>query len=165
MVNKGLKQEDIFQAAIELKQKGEEPSAKKIREHLGTGSLTTISKYFKQWLEGQTVNNEELDLQKIFEDIDPTIIGEFFSGEHPQIVALVFSHLKPKQVADILNHLPQEMQDDVLKRMEKLELVQQQFVQKLAKFIMEELSTIINSQGVQKGGSDFVNQVKRELNK
>lgn len=80
MVNKGLKQEEVFQAAIEIERQGEEPSTKKIREHLGSGSLTTISKYLKLWqLQRLIVKPEEdLDLKIILKNIDSEVIADFF---------------------------------------------------------------------------------------
>jgi flagellar motor switch protein FliG len=167
MVNKGLGQKEIFQAALEIERHGEEPSAKKIREHLGSGSLTTISKYFKLWQMQRPIvkAEEELDLEMILKDIDTEVIAEFFSNEHPQIVALVFSYLDPKQVARILNLFSENLKDDILDRMEHLGFVKKQFVQKITGIIKDELKTLANCHGEQKGGMTFVKKVREEMNR
>jgi flagellar motor switch protein FliG len=165
MVNKGLSQDQVFEAALEIERLGVEPSAKKIRDHLGSGSLTTISKYFKQWQVKRptTTVEEELDLKIILKDIDREIIADFFSNEHPQIIALIFSYLEPKQAANILKVFPENLKDDVLDRMEHLGPVQKHFVQKIAGVIRDELKSLDNHLGEQKGGMSFVKKVREEM--
>lgn len=87
----------------------------------------------------------------------------FFSNEHPQIIALTFSHLDPKQIANILKSLSVDLKDDVLDRMENLGFVKNQFVQKIAKIVKEELKPLVDSCGEQKGGTKFVEKVREEM--
>lgn len=165
MVNKGLNQEDVFLAAQEIEKSGEEPSAKKIRDHIGSGSLTTISKYFKQWQvqKTQIKIEDDLDLKMILKDFDTEVVAEFFSNEHPQIIALVFSYLDPLQVAKILTSMPDILKDDVLDRMEKLGFVKKQFVQNISQVIKEELRALSDYHGEQKGGPKFVQKIREEM--
>lgn len=167
MVNRGLKQEEVFQAAIEIERQGEEPSAKKIREYLGSGSLTTISKYFKLWQiqRPKIEDTKELDLNTIFKDIDCEVVAEFFSNEHPQITALVFSYLEPRLVAIILKSFSKNLREDVLDRMENLGFVTKQFVQKIAEVISSEFRSLNDYHGEQKGGASFVKKVREEMNR
>lgn len=49
MANVGIEKQDVFGAADEILAGGKEPTIQAIREKLGTGSLTTISKHLKDW--------------------------------------------------------------------------------------------------------------------
>jgi uncharacterized protein (UPF0335 family) len=49
MANIGIDRNDVFVAAEAVLASGKEPTIKGIREKLGTGSLTTVSKYLKEW--------------------------------------------------------------------------------------------------------------------
>jgi len=45
----GITYYDVAQAATTIMQQGQQPTIDRIREHLGTGSKTTISTHLKQW--------------------------------------------------------------------------------------------------------------------
>ena len=165
MSSQKITQKDVFEASEEIKASGNYPSPNKIRDLLGSGSLTTISKHLKDWKEQDSkgTNQEVLDFGKILENVDTETISEFFSNEHPQVIALVFSYLTPKKVASILKQFPTTLRDDILDRMEHMGFVQTQFVQAIAKVLQKELKEIANLHGEQKGGESFVKQVKKEL--
>jgi predicted RNase H-like nuclease (RuvC/YqgF family) len=47
--NHGIREEQVFEAADRIKEKGGSPTLQLIREELGTGSFATISKFLSQW--------------------------------------------------------------------------------------------------------------------
>lgn len=49
MANTGIEKIDVFVAADAILATGKEPTIQAVREKLGTGSLTTISKHLKDW--------------------------------------------------------------------------------------------------------------------
>lgn len=50
-MKEGIKQADVFAAAEQLQEQGITPSARAVRDHLGTGSMTTILKHLSAWRE------------------------------------------------------------------------------------------------------------------
>jgi chromosome segregation ATPase len=53
----GIEKYDVFDAASKLLQEGNAPTIERIRTALGTGSYTTISKYYKEWKSSQELTN------------------------------------------------------------------------------------------------------------
>ena len=51
MTRTGIDYDDVKQTAIKLLSQGIPPSVQKIREHMGTGSNTTIAQHLKRWRE------------------------------------------------------------------------------------------------------------------
>ena len=49
MARRGIEYSEVETACSQIWETGGTPSAKKVREHLGRGSLTTISKYLNMW--------------------------------------------------------------------------------------------------------------------
>ena len=61
MAKRLVEQADVFAVANEIKLRGESPTAIKILDELGQGSLTTITKFLKQWqVEGDNCDAQEL---------------------------------------------------------------------------------------------------------
>ena len=55
MAVKGLSYQEVVNAINKIIQQQDKPSINKIRQLIGYGSLTTISKYFKQWKESDSI--------------------------------------------------------------------------------------------------------------
>lgn len=165
MTKKNLSFEDVSKAAMTLEKQGLDPNTKNIREFLGSGSLTTISKFLQKWKgeKDQVAKIEEVDLKEILEKMGHDFFVEFFSNEHPQVIALVLSHLNIEDTALVLNKFPQNLRQNILERLEKQGPVQKNIVFKIAKIIKDDVETIINQTHVLKGGRDFVTQVKKEM--
>ncbi len=53
MSRPGITYEDVKSAALALRDRGEHPSIQRVREHLGTGSYSTIAGYLKRWRQEQ----------------------------------------------------------------------------------------------------------------
>lgn len=49
MANVGITEEAVFAAAQELSRQGIDPTIQAVRDKLGTGSFTTVSKHLKAW--------------------------------------------------------------------------------------------------------------------
>jgi len=124
-----LKEADIHKVADTLIAKGENPTAIRIYEHLGHGSLTTITKYHRSW----RVKREQVEL-KINEptSIDSTSLIElmtYFKNEAEEGVgqeSLIESYrLIIDQKNEIINKLHlllgsnQDREDQSLKYFEK----------------------------------------------
>ena len=163
MKSKNLSKSEVFDMAIELSNKGIEPSSKKIRDELGRGSLTTISKYFNEWKSNHEKNEEDIDLKQVLLSTKNEVLVEFFSNEHPQVIALALSHLESKKTAEILRMMPENSSVDVLNRIEKIGFVQNQTIKKIAKVIKSELEIVTAVKGKQVGGAKFAQLVRREL--
>lgn len=128
-----LRAEDIKLAIISLERSGETPSVKRIREVLGRGSLSTISKYFKKYSEDKDhyFNDTKIEcMEKLQSDISDIVnclndykTAMFFSAEHPQVVALICSRLNDHLIQKILKSLPLKNQEDILIRMQKIQEV------------------------------------------
>lgn len=159
-----LKKSDIFKAANHLKTNHLIPSANKIREHLGSGSLSTITKYLKEWKqEEEEIEETPLKLPNILKKVDTGTIGEFMKSEHPQVIALALSYLDPEKAAAIMDQFDKDLKEDVLLRMAEMGVVQKNISQKIFKVIESEISTLFATQGEQKGGKEFVKRVKENL--
>ncbi len=51
-----ITKEEVFEAADAIEHAGEKVSSLRVREHLGTGSLTTITGHLKEWRKAQRDN-------------------------------------------------------------------------------------------------------------
>ena len=84
MAVKGLSYQEVVNAIDKIIQQQDKPSINKIRQVIGYGSLTTISKYFKQWKESDNIqvdlqlklqtayNNKKLDSRNVTNEKDIT---------------------------------------------------------------------------------------------
>ena len=57
-----ITQDSVFKAADQLSEQGEYPSVSTVREYLGSGSFSTITKYLQQWREHQDKAAVTIDL-------------------------------------------------------------------------------------------------------
>lgn len=165
MAQKNLSFDDVAKAAKSIEKQGQEPNTKNIREYLGRGSLSTISKFLQKWRneKEQEKRIEEIDLKEVLGKMNTDLIVDFFSNEHPQVIALALSHLESEQVANILKKFPQSNSQNILARMENLGPVQKSIIDKMASVIKEEIASILNQYHIHKGGKDFVSEVKKQM--
>ena len=164
MKEKGIKKSEVFRLADESNRSGKDPSARAIRARLGSGSLSTISKYLKLWEAEKAARLEkDLDGKNIFHGIPGKIIADFLSNEHPQVIALVLSHLEPKFAAEILEGHPDDFKKNVLTRMETLAPVENRVARKILEILILEVSALRNNCALKRGGKKFVSQVRKEM--
>ena len=162
-MKKRLSQEDVFQTATQLSQEGIEPSVKLIRERIGSGSFATISKYFKLWQAEKPTEETIFSLEEVLADVEVDVLSEYLHNEHPQIIALIFSHLPAKQVADVIKGWGPVDLDEILSRMENLGYVQDKVVNRIAQVLAKELRSLKRVHLDQKGGTEFVNEIRKEM--
>lgn len=162
-----LKLEEVADAVRAIEAQGLKANTKNVREHLGRGSLTTISKYMQKLNEAQKTPEAqaELDMTDVLEKLGDDFFVEFFSNEHPQTIALALTHLKPEQVAMILEKFPSHFKENIIERMEKQGPVQKFIIQKIARVIKDEVDSVLKHVEIKKGGADFVKQVKSQMQK
>lgn len=167
MKNRKLTREDIFEVAFKLEKAGIEPSSKLIREEIGSGSLTTVTKYLKEWQSGKQHNRSEniVSIPDILAQVDNELLKDYFSNELPQVTALVFSYLTPERAADVLKEFESLRREKILSRMENIGYVQTQTVQQIALIMMSEFNSVILSKGEKVGGKSFVKSIRNELAK
>lgn len=161
MKNTRLIKTDVFKAADSLLQKGEAPTAKKIRNFLGSGSLTTITKYLNDWK--QVPHSVELDFNELVAKMTNDKLADFFVSEHAQVCALVFSNLEAKKVAHILHFFPKEKRLDVLERIESQGPVQTLILEKIFNVLKSEFAAFTEPQIEQFGGRGFAETIRKEL--
>ncbi|MBF0362071.1 MAG: DNA-binding protein [Oligoflexia bacterium] len=161
MVNKGLTKEDVFKAAKKITYEGGIPTTKSIREILGTGSLSTISKYLQEWniQEDQNANNDFFDIAKTVEKLDGHI-AEFLHNEHPQIIALILSHLEVEKTASILRSFNDSVARHILERMKSMSPVQSKYIKIIDKTLKRELEAFTSYKESCFGGSDLVKKIE-----
>ncbi len=80
MANVGIEKQDVFGAADEILAGGKEPTIQAIREKLGTGSLTTISKHLKDWQASKRNQSPVAKAPLITARIELKKAAEMFSG-------------------------------------------------------------------------------------
>ncbi|MBF0299479.1 MAG: DNA-binding protein [Oligoflexia bacterium] len=66
MANTGINENQVFNAADELIEKGVNPTIEALREKIGTGSFATISKYLSQWKVARSPKQEIPDIPSEF---------------------------------------------------------------------------------------------------
>jgi len=163
-MGKRITKEDIFQAAFSLERDGKDVTSTRIREELGSGSLSTITKYLKMWVSEKNINEKKFpDIREVLNSVEEEVLIEYFSNELNQVMALVFSYLKPKKAASVLKKFPKDKRDDVLKKMETMEFVQARTVGNIAKVLALEFRAVNSARGEQVGGKKFVNSIRQEL--
>ncbi len=164
MVSSHLKKSDVIWAVEELERQGKAVSVKKIREYLGSGSLTTISKYYKEYQsERDSFIQSDIDMTSLLSEIDAEHLASFLDKEHPQVIALVLSFLSPSFVAEILGHL--DVLDDILQRMRTLQSVDEKVIQTIAQTLKIELAAFRKVKCEQRGGDNFVSLVQQQMKK
>ena len=161
MKNTRLDKTDIFKVADSLFQKGETPTAKKIRSYLGSGSLTTITKYLNDWK--KVPQSIDLDFNELVSKIPNDKLADFFGSEHLQVCALIFSNLDAKKVASILPYFPEEQRLDVLERIELQRPVQTSILEKIFVILKSEFLSFTQPQVEQFGGKGFAEKIRKEL--
>jgi len=57
----GITQKDVEQAANELRSRGKNPTVDNVRELLGTGSKSTITRHLRRWKDEHSPKNENKD--------------------------------------------------------------------------------------------------------
>lgn len=125
MAARGLSYQEVVTAIHEIIKQNGKPSINKIRQLIGYGSLTTISKYLKQWREAENLEVSEKQLaRQVSPDIDskgtakqentidPNINNEQGGNKHmadindPIVQSLIASSAELS--SDILNSMSEE---------------------------------------------------------
>lgn len=165
MGNTGITKKQVLEAIERIVATGDKPTAKGIREILGTGSLTTISKHLQFWKEKNPETKEDSDEIKLdaLEGIDLPVIAEFLSNEHPQTVALIISFLSPEESAEILEMLEDGLRNDVLDRLSSILYVNPRFLKILNTTLKSELEQVAGSENSNKGGIEYLAKVVKNL--
>lgn len=163
-MKKRITKEDIFKTAYELEKDGKEVTSTLIREELGSGSLSTITKYLKEWMASKVSSEENYpEIKDVVESVEEELLVEFFSNELPQVTALVFSYLEPKKVAAVLKQYDEEKRNQILEKMENMDFVQSRIVGHIAKVLESEFRSVSLAKGEQVGGKKFVSSIRQEL--
>lgn len=161
MGNTGITQEEVFQAADRLTAAGEEVTIKAIREELGTGSLTTITRHLRAWKgPREKPAPQSLDALKL---VGPEILGDFLKNEHPQIIAIVVSHLPPEHAAEVLRLLPKSVSVTVIDRLSMMTFVSPRMLGVLNAALHREFSAIEQNQELSKGGMGAISGIWKHL--
>ncbi len=161
MGNTGVTKDQVAKAIDQILTRGEEPTINLIRELLGKGSLSTISKHLKKWREENQSNANETTTDNVddldaLHSVDMKILSYFLLTEHPQTIALTISYLAPQKTATVLENLPDDLRNDVLDRLANISYVNPKFLRILNRALKTELSVIANNEGNFKGGVDYV---------
>ena len=166
MAKKGLKERDIFGAVLELEKQNITPTAKAVREHLGSGSMTTISKHLKNWPRLKMSYLEEvsnIDLKQLLTGIDDKILCEYFQNELPQITALALSHLSSQRAANILSLMEPSQKSLIIYKIEKMSPVRLETTELLAMTLQTEIQSLVVIQDHQLGGKSFADSIKKQM--
>lgn len=166
MANKGLKEKDVFDAIYELEKSNTKVTAKIIREHLGSGSMTTISKHFKNWPKYRMSYIDEIsnvDLKQLLTGVDDKILSEYFQNELPQITALALSHLSSTRAAKILSNMDAQQKEKIINKIESMSPVRCETTEILAMTIKSEIQSLIVIQDHQLGGKSFAESIKKQM--
>lgn len=107
MSRPGVTQADIEQAATALQSRGKNPTVDSVREFLGTGSKSTITRHLRAWkqrikLMKKSVDSHETDSQKkpSIDTIQPTIKFEKQNDQQQlTIVIQKYQHLEKQMLA------------------------------------------------------------------
>lgn len=166
MVKKGLRKEEVFEAIESLLASGKEPTINAIRDVLKRGSLTTITKYTKEWKEknkpeGKALasNQDSTEILDNLDNIDLELLFNYFKEEHPQIVAVIITYLAPENSAKFLKKLKKDHRAEVLSRVAGLNPVQPNMLGLLNRVLEKEITSVQPYQGTSKGGVAYVNSV------
>lgn len=166
MTNKGLKEADIFKAAYELEKRSIKVTAKSIRDLLGSGSMTTISKHLKNWgsaKESYFEENVKVDLKQLLIGIDDNILSEYLQNELPQIIALILSHTDSSRAAKILSKMNSKLREKVIFKIENMSPIRCEIVELVAMTIQSEINSLIVIQDHQLGGKSFADSIKKQI--
>lgn len=166
MANKGLTEKDVFNAIYELEKANTKVTAKAIREHIGSGSMTTISKHLKNWPRYKMSYLDEIsnvDLKQLLTGIDDKILSEYFQNELPQITALALSHLSSARAARILAVMDTQHKEKIINKIEKMSPVRCEITELLAMTIKSEIQSLIVIQDHQLGGKSFADSIKKQM--
>lgn len=77
--------DQVAAAANAIKAAGDKPTARRVREALGTGSMATVLKYFQRYQGGNTAKQEQDDNQDI--SLDPAIVKAITTAIAAQVAA------------------------------------------------------------------------------
>jgi flagellar motility protein MotE (MotC chaperone) len=166
MVTKGLKESDVFEAIYFLEKQNVKPTAKAIRDRIGSGSMTTISKHLKNWprLKSSYVDEiSNIDLKQLLTGVDDKVISEYFQNELPQVTALALSHLSSERAANILSLMDKKEKSLIINKIENMSPVRCETTEILAMTIKTEIQSLIIIQDHQLGGKSFADSIKKRM--
>ncbi len=166
MARKGVTKAMVHDAIIQIRNEGGNLTTKVIREKLGTGSLSTISKYLDEIRNSeseQALPDYSFDIEDAFGSVKEETICEFLSNEHPQITAAILAQLKPEMTARILGRYSDSKAEDIIERIEKLNPIQHRIMSSIEKVIREEMKELATSAEMSVGGSEFADKVRTAL--
>lgn len=159
---KPIDKQDVWVTIAHLEKMGQAASANKVREQIGRGSLSTISKYVKEWNEKEAALNSK-SLEQLLTDVDIHVVSDYFKKEHPQITALMITYLNSKDAAIVLKTFTSEQQEDILQRVENIKAVKKEIVQLLSDSIREEFSKVVRDEFFHIRGKEFADIIREEM--
>jgi flagellar motor switch protein FliG len=163
-MKKRITKDCIFETAFKLEKEGKNVSSTSIRNELGSGSLSTITKYLKEWISSKDIINDAFpDIKKVINTIEDDLLFEFFSNELPQVTALSFSFLTPKKAASTLKKFEDNKREEILEKMENIGFIQARVIGNIARILEEDLKSINLTKGENLNGKKHVELVKQEL--
>lgn len=166
MGNRGLTEKDIFNTCYILEKQNVKPTAKNLREHIGSGSMTTISKHLKNWPRYRASYINEIsspDLKQLLTGVDDKILCEYFQNELPQMTALVLSHLNPARAASILELMDTTTKLNIIQRIEKMAPVRSEITELIAIALQSEIQSLIVIKDHTLGGKTFADSIKKQM--
>lgn len=163
MSRTGIAQHQVYRAASALRDRGIKPTTKAIREYLGTGSLTTISKYMKEWRGHDVIDADERPLKGIstisaIKGAEPRDLAMILSKEHPQVIALILAHMDAQNSAEVLALIPQDRQSDIIDRLAHLQGVEPEILERISRALEQSMKNFEKARQI-KGGAKFASEV------
>ncbi len=97
--------------------------------------------------------------------VDSKVLATFIQNEHPQTIAIILAHLEQKKAAEVLSMLREAVQAEVIKRIARLDSVQNEVLLEIDKILEEELLTrgTVNQQKL--GGTQAAAEIVNCLDK
>lgn len=111
------------------------------------GSYDTTERVLRQFLPGEKVNELISEARgpsgrttwEKLSSVNEQLLAKYLQQEYPQTIAVVLSKVRPEHAAKVLPLLPEHMVQDVLRRMIRMESVQQDVLQDIEEMLHKEL--------------------------
>lgn len=99
--------DQVAAAANAIKAAGDKPTARRVREALGTGSMATVLKHFQRYQGGNTTHDQD-DNQDI--NLDPAIVKAITTAIAAQVAAAGVEH--EQKIADLQGEIAALIQEN-----------------------------------------------------
>lgn len=166
MARKGITKDQVQQAIREVEKQGLAITSSSIREVLGTGSLSTISKYMSEIQGGNSIAEQDcsFDFATTTSVLSLPLLYKFFSNEHPQLIAVLCSHLPQDRAAELLRIFSDAQSEDILDRIEKLEPIDTRVLSKIDRVLKAEIANLMANTSIKSGGQQVANGLRAAMN-